>query len=95
MQPFFMLVSISGTHAVGWSTFRDERSRYALSWCQGTVVCSFCGVLVRRFHTGLPDKVEHHRLFSFASCIFRHYLPAISGPMSCSTTFSSLSWDQS
>lgn len=48
-----------------------EKGR-AVPWCQGTVVASFWGVFVRRFHTGWP---------------------IMSGPINCSTTFRSLSFD--
>ena len=43
-----------------WGSIRDAPLYRVLSvvlhipWCQGTVVASFCGVLVLRFHTGCP-----------------------------------------
>ncbi len=40
MHPFVLLASISGIQAVGMSVYRADRSKYALSWCHGTVVCS-------------------------------------------------------
>ena len=32
----------------------DDIRISASTWCQGTVACSCCGVLARRFHTGWP-----------------------------------------